>query len=152
MTRLVLKKNKKWLIVLFFSVSQIFLLQVSASCSIDSVFYADMGSNLQAGTISMGQIPISVTCSSSDATWSIKASGTESAFSLGTHNDYYVIAFSNPERTQVITQSAGLDGVGTQTKNVYLALGRGTGAYNTNLSAIVDVGSFTTNVPLVLFF
>jgi hypothetical protein len=126
---------------------------VVASCSVDPSISLDMGSNIQAGTIASGNADVGVTCTTSSASWLLKSGGGASPFTLGANNDYYAIAFSDPDGANVITTSLGVNGAGTSTAKVYVKVGRSTGPFDAAmLGPIQDTGTFTTSVPLVLAF
>ena len=138
---------KKSVLLLIF-----FCKQVLSVCSVDSLIDANIGANLIAGTVVMGQVSIPVTCSQPNDEWSLKASGLGISFSMGAHADYYVTFFADSARTQMINTTSGINGIGSQNKTLYFAIGRSASAYNPSMTPILDTGSFSVPVPFVLSF
>jgi hypothetical protein len=121
---------------------------VVASCSIDSEFSVDMGSNIQAGELALSQVNIPVSCSS-PTSWALRSYGSP-AFTLGNHSDYYVTLFIDPERIHSITDNVGyISGMGNSAATVYIKVGRTVGPYEGVSLPIEDTGTF--NVPITLF-
>jgi hypothetical protein len=143
-TRASLKKGVLLLIL--------FCQHVLSACSVDSLIDANIGGNLIAGTVVMGQVSMPVTCGQSGDEWTLKASGLGISFSMGYHTDYYVTFFADSARTQMINPTSGISGVGSQNKTLYFMIGRSASAYNPSMTPILDTGSFSVPVPFVLSF